>query len=273
MHCLAHICIYPSLQIKKSDDDIYTNAVGLGSAYEAFEEADEVKKWISDLNHLSQSSFTTWERHHEQFTIILDRYQEQPHLLDPHLPDLMKDLLKIIRAAEIPRSKPEATAGDESGEFLPPGPRHAAAAFAAHLIKVRKAKVVVRHFPHEVADVEPVLSLLELQVPGEDHWETRYVLLLWMSMLVLIPFDMARFDSGQEKLPLMERILNVIKRYLGVTSRCQDAAAFLASRFLTRPEIVRLHLPAFLDWAMAEVTDPGAVMSDNALLITVVPQK
>ena len=95
---------------------------------------------------------------------------------------------------------------------------HAAAAFATHLVKVRrigpfvgghhnakvfqvrKAKVVAsRHFPHEVADVEPVLSLLEAQDPiSADNWETRYVLLLWMSVLALVPFDLARFDSGAE---------------------------------------------------------------------------
>ena len=45
---------------------------------------------------------------------------------------------------------------------------------------MRKAKVVVRHFPHEVSDLDPVLTLLEAEGDdGTDNWETRYVLLLW----------------------------------------------------------------------------------------------
>ena len=36
-----------------------------------------------------------------------------------------------------------------------------------HSTKVRKAKVVVRHFPHEVSDLEPVLTLLEAE--GADQ--------------------------------------------------------------------------------------------------------
>ena len=60
-----------------------------------------------------------------------------------------------------------------------------------------------------------------------------------MSMLVLIPFDLSRFDSSavgssQDRLPLMERVLNIIKVYLGTSEKLQSAAAFLASKFLTR---------------------------------------
>ena len=51
-------------------------------------------------------------------------------------------------------------------------------------------------------------------------WETRYMLLLWLSMVSMIPFDMERLDSnasvdGQPaKLPIMERIINVGKVWL-----------------------------------------------------------
>jgi hypothetical protein len=66
----------------------------------------------------------------------------------------------------------------------------------------------VRHFPHEVEDLEKVVGLLHQEsAEGSSHnWETRYVLLLWLSIIVLIPFNMARFDSG-EKSPLADRIL------------------------------------------------------------------
>ena len=115
------------------------------------------------------------------------------------------------------------------------------------LCKVRKAKVVVKLFPHAVADLEPTLRVLQGQDPS-DHgeslvlplsslptlhlptnlsffpfpflslslslsvflslslspsptaakgsWESRYVLLLWLSMIVIVPFDLTSVDSS-----------------------------------------------------------------------------
>lgn len=48
-------------------------------------------------------------------------------------------------------------------------------------------------------------------------WETRYMLLLWLSMICLIPFDLARFDGnilseeGPTRMPTMDRILEIAK--------------------------------------------------------------
>jgi hypothetical protein len=57
-----------------------------------------------------------------------------------------------------------------------------------------------------------------------------------MSILVLIPFHMGRFDgAGSERGSLMDRIMSVCKRYLLTALKCKDAAAFLAAKFFTRP--------------------------------------
>ncbi len=60
-------------------------------------------------------------------------------------------------------------------------------------------------------------------------------------MLVLIPFDLGRFDSGavdedgkEKRKPLMERTLGIVKAYLVTGNKSQDAAALLAAKFLTR---------------------------------------
>ena len=60
------------------------------------------------------------------------------------------------------------------------------------VIKVRGYKIVVRHLPHETHHVEAVLKILETQ-DEHKNWETNYFLLLWMSILVLIPFHLARY--------------------------------------------------------------------------------
>ncbi len=77
---------------------------------------------------------------------------------------------------------------------------------------MRGFKIVVRHFPHEVEDLEKVVGMLHQEAADTRaaNWETRYVLLLWLSIIVLIPFNMARFDSG-ERSPLADRILFLCK--------------------------------------------------------------
>ena len=160
---------------------------------------------------------------------------------------------------------------------------HSAAFCAQQLIKVRGHKVLVRHFPHEVHHVEAVLEILETQnAESSENWETRYVLLLWMSMLVLIPFHLSRFDtnpvrtqnknlssSTDEELlnepsykTVIERIMIVCKRYLPVVNKNQQAASLLAAKFLTRPEIVKLgHLAEFLDWIAQQVNNKSTTES------------
>ena len=53
--------------------------------------------------------------------------------------------------------------------------------------------------------MERVLQYLERQSAEDtDCWPTRYVLLLWLAILVIIPFSMATFDDGRQQ-PIAER--------------------------------------------------------------------
>jgi len=66
-----------------------------------------------------------------------------------------------------------------------------------HLIsRVRGFKHVVKLFPHEVSNLEPCLSLLRTQDRCDySNWETRYVFLMWLCLLCLLPFDICSMDS------------------------------------------------------------------------------
>lgn len=61
------------------------------------------------------------------------------------------------------------------------------------------------------------LSLVETPDLPFQTWETRYMLLLWLSMTCLIPFDLSRLDGnlnsdpGQVRESIMDRILAVAK--------------------------------------------------------------
>ncbi|CAH1795099.1 unnamed protein product, partial [Owenia fusiformis] len=219
-------------------------AVGMGSIHEEFKEFDEVKSLIDSLKDVYDDQIAL-EMSCERITLIVDKYQEQPHLLDPHLEYILNQLLSIARA-----------------DSSPPALMHQAFKYLYLITKTRGYKVILRLMPHEVADLEPVLALLAQQDPlGFQTWETRYMLLLWLSIVCMIPFDMNRLDSnieqqsGQKRAPIMDRILEAGKKYLCVFDKSQDAAAYLVSRFLTRPDVKEKRLPDFLDWALVTMKD------------------
>uniref|UniRef100_A0A672ZT53 Tubulin-specific chaperone D n=1 Tax=Sphaeramia orbicularis TaxID=375764 RepID=A0A672ZT53_9TELE len=161
-------------------------------------------------------------------------YQEQPHLLDPHLDWMFNMILETIR-----------------NEKSPPSLVHLSFKFLYIICKVRGYKIFMQLFPHEVADVQPVLDLLSRQDPKDtETWETRYMLLLWLSMTCLIPFDLSRLDGhlesdgGKSREPIMDRILAIAKViYINV---------FVL--FMTRPDVKQKRLGDFLDWSLMTIT-------------------
>ena len=62
--------------------------VGLGASLEAFNEVDEVVGIIKGLGNTIKDE-NAHELVVERFKYVLDWYQEQPHLLDPHLESLL----------------------------------------------------------------------------------------------------------------------------------------------------------------------------------------
>lgn len=79
------------------------------------------------------------------------------------------------------------------------------------LAKMRGYKRIVQYLPHEIADLEPVVGLLEQQNPKDvELWPTRYMLLIWLSIVCMIPFDLTRFDDDRQPgEKIKDRLLNV----------------------------------------------------------------
>ena len=210
-----------------------------GTMLDHFGEIDEVVGIIADIPNIVATQISK-ELADEKFTEIVDKYLEQPHLIDPHLDNILQLLLKIIQD--------KSTSDDQL---------HCAFKYLYLVTKVRGPKIIVKKFPHEVADLEPIMDLLSKQgLSDQETWETRYMLLLWLSMICLIPFDMTRFDAhvnhqDLKKDPMIERILDIGKLYLvASTDTCQQAATVLLSKFLTRPDVLPKYLPSFIDWCL-----------------------
>ncbi|XP_067938122.1 tubulin-specific chaperone D-like [Watersipora subatra] len=205
--------------------------------HERFMARDEVVDILHSLKTIHSDKIKT-EKAIERFTYLVDEYQEQPHLVDPHLEEIVHTIISTARQKDCVEG-------------------HMYLLFTClHLLtKMRGYKVIVRYLPHEVADVEPVLELLQKQDPDNVYtWQNRYCLLLWLSMVAMIPFDLVRLDNtlgdGDSKLPVMDRILNIGKLYLCVTDKSSDAGAYMMARFLTRPDVKKRCLPDVIDWAI-----------------------
>ncbi|XP_078461342.1 tubulin-specific chaperone D isoform X1 [Lampetra fluviatilis] len=224
-------------------DDEGGELEALSSVLYAFADGEGVRRLLAALPGAA-SQPTGNEKITEQFFLIMNKYQEQPHLLDPHLEWILDLMLPMVRS-------------EDSPDLM-----HITCKFLYIISKVRTYKPFIRLFPHEVADFEPVLALLEAQDPMDQKtWQTRYILLLWLSMLSLIPFDLTRFDgalpggvSGSERKPVMERVLDVAKTYLVVTDSPRNAAATLVAKFVTRPDVKQKHLPHFMDWSLSALS-------------------
>ena len=207
---------------------------------ESFVDIKKINQLIDNLNQLQedQASILKAEALFQNFSTILDEYQEQPHLIDPFLKDLISKLLNLIRDS----NRLNSLAFHTSFKYL------------YHLSKVRGFKVIVRYLPHEVDDVEPVIHMINLQCNLKfDNWQTKYILLIWLSVLVLLPFHLERFDAIKGDHSLMEQIYKIILSNLCEPGKYSDACAYLAAKFLTRPEINQIYLERFIDWSIIQI--------------------
>ncbi|MEE6506740.1 hypothetical protein FKM82_007829 [Ascaphus truei] len=121
-----------------------------GNLLETFSERQETRALIGSLKGVCGVQVRR-EVCIQRFVVIMDYYQEQPHLLDPHLEWMLDSLLEIIR-------------DEQSPDLL----IHLAFKFLYIISKVRGYKIFLRLFPHEVVDVQPVLEMISAQNP-KDH--------------------------------------------------------------------------------------------------------
>jgi len=75
-------------------------------------------------------------------------------------------------------------------------------------------------------------------VHGGSQWALRYVMMLWLSLIVMIPFDLAQFDDESALGHIARSLENVGKSNLGKAGLERDAAALLLSRLYTRCAIL-----------------------------------
>lgn len=97
------------------------------------------------------------------------------------------------------------------------------------------------------------MRLLEKQNPNDvETWETRYVLLIWLSIISKIPFPLSRLEVSDVNFEqsITVRILKICKLFCLSKDACAAAAVFLIANFLTRSDAKKLYLKEMIMWSL-----------------------
>ncbi|KAI5122803.1 hypothetical protein M0805_000146 [Coniferiporia weirii] len=176
---------------------------------------------------------------------ILAEYQEQPYLLDPHLEKLVVPIVNVLRS--------------HAKDFVGPTTIYSATRVKRlslvlySFVRLRGYKAVVRFFPHEVSDISVAVAYMSSDGPVKeaDNWALRYLILLWLSLVCMLPFDLAQFDNdgnGETALVLEE----IARRELDKAGIERDGAALVLSKLYMRRDSGRL-FSSFLDKLEREI--------------------
>ena len=180
------------------------------------------------------------------FPAKLDEYQEQSYLLDPFLEQLVVPVVDCLK-----RHVSASLSATHIGSVHRIG--HLSALLYQY-VKCRGYKTIskspvlhvthqthrddlVRFFPHEVADMSILLEYMKKPdgpYQTMPRWSLRYVILLWLSLVCMIPFDLEQFDEPNQAGGTAESVESLAKQGLGNAGLEREGSAIVLSRFYMR---------------------------------------
>lgn len=220
------------------------------------------------FDQLSSSDPTFWgrqddrgeeERSYEVFETIVSTYQEQPQLLDPVLEGLVGRLSSALLGACKDGGGCSTSAASPPTSSEPLLALERASNFSRYLWKLSSArgyKAVLRFMPCDVFSVEPVLRFLNTEGGNAKmSWECQYVLLMWSSQLVMVPFAfgvVCETQGDQAGSDVIGGLVQTCKDLLRSARKSRDMAAVCLGRLLTRHDMGEA-LVEFGAWAEGQV--------------------
>ncbi|OOF97472.1 hypothetical protein ASPCADRAFT_144028 [Aspergillus carbonarius ITEM 5010] len=226
----------------------------------------------------------------ERLVGLLEPFQEWPQLLDPHLSTLLPPLVDAFLAYLLKHRDQYAAkaTGAQRQQTAYPLPR-AICRLLYTFCKVRGVKVISRFLNNEPKYLDPLLrAFIEWDAVAQDEpeigigdiplrlvWEERYVMLIWISHLLLAPFDLASMSSDNIPIPygnlgqlkdvpaqtptITKSLLSVALNYVNVSGKEREAATVLLARLVLRRDMQALGLLTNLtDWAFSAVQPAGS---------------
>jgi hypothetical protein len=205
---------------------------------------------------------------------LIEPFQGDPQLLDAHLKTLLPPIVEAYLAfLQVPQAKPPSS--------ITVSLDVAASKLLYTFCKVRGEKIIIGFLDNEPRYLELILTNLEdfrtLSADSDTAWEKSYISLLWLTHLMLVPFDLssisgaAQLSEGHEHMFLQPQVPSIARRvitlgihYLASATREQDAAAKMLVRLVTRPDMQGFDLPAaVVSWTLTKLLNPTASPNSN----------
>lgn len=191
-----------------------------------------------------------------RLSYILDLYQEQPFLLDQYLNNMVEPVVEALKREIRSLVKQDNIPEDRLARL------HQLATLMYLYSKTRGIKSIVPFFPHTVQDLPLALEFTEqkAQLLSESGaWALRFVMTLWLSLICMIPFDLARFDqAGVAPDRLVAARLDAIgKQYLPFPGIERESAAMLLARLYMRTDMLT-QVPRLVGWSVGRIQSGSA---------------
>ncbi|RMY14724.1 hypothetical protein D0868_01291 [Hortaea werneckii] len=188
---------------------------------------------------------------------LIEPFQGEPQLLDSKLKHIVPPIVDAyLQYLQLPKDAPKK--GHRKMDT-------ALCIILYTLCKVRGYKIIVGFLSNEPRHFEPILQALERTLVQGDAdtttapWQVSYVLSLWVSHLLLTPFDLASISDLAPPIKLTAdlefptsaptlavRCTAVGLKYLYTSTKAQDAAAAMLVRLVIRPDMQKLDLADLL---------------------------
>lgn len=194
--------------------------------------------------------------------MIFGEYQEQSYLLDPYLESLVSPVAECLR-------KYAMTCVNARGAQSSPSRVERLADLLHNYIKFRGYKTITRFFPHEVSDLSIALDFIRLPsgpVKDPSQWGLRYAVLLWLSLICRIPFDLQKFDDVSRSGETANAIELVGKDRLNMAGLEREGAATLLARFYARKD-TKQQLFSFVEWSITVFRSSDVILSIGVLQV------
>ena len=207
--------------------------------------------WKASLQDDGRQTVHRFIKHRDLGRLIdwIDIHQQDPQLMDVYLHDNIPQLATAYLES---LTRHSYVADDSHPEYclLPT----ALCRILYTFCKVRGEKIILGLLNNETRYLEPLLLALERasesQTAATHTWEERYILLLWLSLQLLAPFDLATISSvepgddvpNELQLPpsmpgIAKRLIPICLRFLNSSAREQKAAAILLARLCLRQDM------------------------------------
>ena len=194
--------------------------------------------------------------------MLLSTYQEQPGLLDPILPNIIPQLtntsltlidnyLKSEENLKKEKNEKDEKIKKDMFEYI-----KCIYELVYVICKIRGFAPIAKFFSSEVSIFENVIHfLISLPFDMQYDWYVNYVLILWTSILAMVPFDIDTIDSEGQ---LINKLISYFKEELTKSTNLRIITSYSLSKFLIRPDLIKKnYLDEYINFTLEKILNPN----------------